>query len=307
MAVVNLRGSWSAGWQKEYNLKFPFFVIKMDNSYIADARVQFKKLDDFQKKKNELRPIDIKIDIHYQKRTLDQNALMWALYRVEANEQNGNMAGHESQMITTEQLYEGDVKLYSPKFVIRIPKDNYSLLLRIYNRCTTIEKDNETLFVEITLGSSRLDTMQMAKWIERQFNRLAYNGLSFDNAIEIKKYWQDWRRHLNEKEIILNKEILTQKEYKKRNPICEASGCYIVGVGELAHIKSIGMGGNPEPEKNYASNWLHLRTDIHRELWHGKGVEEFLKTYPHLSWKVRGALRNDYDVIEKEQPELDIF
>lgn len=291
------------------------------------------KLDSFQEKKiaaelakdsktdilEFMRDLDIHIDIHYQKRSLDQNALMWSLYDIEAYVQNGGQEGHSDQMVTRKELYLTDLELYGEREKVLTKRKNFSFFYNDYKIESIFVDDQQMspgelfdkvkdfdkrILITYIKGTSKLTTKEMSLWIDRIFNRLAYNGVPLECSGDLKDKWFKQQIHNNENKIILYDEIMTQAEYKTLHPLCEASGEYIGdGTGELSHIQGFGMGGKrkDEPRLNYTSNWLHLKTEIHRDLWHGKGVKEFLKVYPHLAYKVRTALNRNYETIEEKK------
>lgn len=338
MPHIKFIGNWKRQYQEQFSIPKGYLIIKYDNFYREKLGKTLLKLDSFQNKKYQeaiqkakengtgeiqmsdcLRDLEINITYHYRKRTLDQNALMWSLYSIEANEQNGGQSGHKEQMITSEDLYFSDLEEYGDVEIIITKRSNLSYYISEYQIIKSVKTneineepldsfikrqihDNELITLKVIRGSSKFNTVEMAEWIERLFNRLAYNGVLLKDSSAISKYWHDWKNHLNENKIILNDIIMTIDEYKAYNPICEACGEFIIGGhGELAHIKSIGMGGDrsKEPKKNYTSNWLHLHANpCHRVDWHEKGYKNFLKKYRHLSYKVLTALKRDYEPIE---------
>jgi hypothetical protein len=275
-----------------------------------------------------LRDLEVTLEYSFKKRTLDQNALQWSLYGIEANEQNGGMQGAISQMVTPMELYLADLSLYGEREVITTRKKNYfnyseeykiieSIKLSNGSKVTVQEfskadiDDNEWISLKVIKGSSKFNTVEMGQWIDRIFNRLCVNGVSVTNPGDIKNYWVKWRHFLNDNKVIIHDRVMTQAEYKELNPICEACGAPIFqGNGELSHIKAVGMGKDrtAEPTRNYSSNWLHLCTHCHREIWHQKGVKVFIKMYPHLTYKVNSALHRDYEplavILDSDIPNL---
>jgi len=274
--------------------------------------------------KDYLRDLEIEIKYYYKKRNVDQNALMWSLYGIIANEMSQDNLGYKDKQISIYDLYEQDLLDYAERNQIVTTRKNFIAYWEEYERLEYVEilgskyqidtPEKIKVFLKIELppdtemklsfirSTSKLNTVEMANWINMLFNRLSYMGVHLDTSADIGVYWQTWRDMLNKEEIILNDEIMTIDEYKENNPICEATGGFIGnGGGELSHIKSVGMGNDrtKEPKKNYTSNWLHLSSEAHR-LWHEKGREEFLKKFPHLSTKVNHALKRDYAPIDDQ-------
>lgn len=323
--------NWSAAWHRKYNIPKGFILLRYDRLYRKSIGEELLKLDNFQNEKKQklvdsgkdfeekdyLRDIDIAYEYHFKKRTLDQNALMWPLYEIEANEMNGGDKGHKDQMVTAMELYEADLHNNGEREIITTKRKHlgqylteYRIILSVvYNEKTyedvqafaRMDVFTETkIEIEVIRGTSQFDTVEMTKWIEMIFNRIAYHGIPVTNPKDIKSYWHKWKQMLNDNKIEIHDTVLTQAEYKALNPICEACGDVITSGGELHHIKAVGMGNDrsDEPHRNYSSNWLHLCVNCHRSIYHQKGVNEFLKLYHHLTYKVKTALNRDYDDIE---------
>lgn len=300
MALIKFTANWSKDWQG----KMPkgYLLLKPKEIYHKKMAIVLNKLNEIQNKKEELKDIDVTIEIHYKKRTLDQNSLMWALYSIEANELNAGMKGSKEHMFTSQELYENDLQNEAPKFKMQIKEEMLNVMRSEYRIIDIQDYKDGTKIVTCILTTSKFNTKQMAEWIDMIFNRMAINGVTVTNPGEIHNYWVQWRQCLNDNQIILHDDILTGAQYKALNPICEATGDYIGnGTGQLCHIKARGMGGNPEQEKDYASNWLHLTNEAHIEIQHVKGWSHFLKIFPHLNYKVETALRREYPEI-KEDP-----
>ena len=329
MAKIKFIANWQKEYQSKINNEKGFLVLKYSDFYRKNLVHLLLKLEEFQQKKKKenpdhqlysddhLRDLEVSIEFFFKKRTLDQNALMWALYDIEANEMNGGQSGDKDQMVTREQLYKNDLEEYSDIDKIKTTKkslayylDQYSYLISIYyddaemdlEQFLELDVDNdEQIILRVRRGTSKFNTKEMALWIERLFNRLSYHGVAVTNPGEIKKYWQDFKNYINDNKIVLYDNIMTMQEYKDKNPTCEACGDFIgFGEGDLAHIKSVGMGHDrtKELKKNYSSNWLHLhRTPCHLEHWHTEGIDKFLKRYKHLRFKVNTALKREYQEI----------
>jgi hypothetical protein len=290
MPVMTFIGKWSEGFQE--GVQRGLWAVKPDSVYVKPFSTVLKKLKEWQHKTGELRELKITVEYHYRKRNLDQNALMWSLYSIEANEQNAGMSSGKND-ITAEELYEHDLQEYAPKAVIECQAETVRMLKNTY-RIWGEEPAENGVRVTIIKTSSQFDTREMAEWINRIFNRLADSGVHLQDSGAIQGYWSEWRKSLGENKITLNDTPMSQENYKSLNPICEGCGKYIVNDGDLSHINAKGMGGNPEKEKQNPSNWLHLCREDH-SLWHSKGWEAFIKKYEHLKYKVLTALKRNYE------------
>ncbi len=318
MSKIKLIGTWSSRYYTENNVKKTFLVIKPQAVYFANLGKVLHDLDQKQQKaelegkENPLQEIEVTLDYHYGKRTIDQNKLLWSINQIEADEMNAGIAGDKSQMVTAEDIYYQDGYDYNPHYTIECRYEELILVRQKYYTRTTRVKAFESLMYEewIEAGvkkirleaverTSELDKLRMSKRIEMCFNRMAVNGIPITNSGDILKYLSEHRQYMNDNAVILDDDVMNQDEYKALHPICE--GCltkYVGdGSGQLAHIKARGMGGKDEsePEKNYGSNWLHLCHDCHIEKWHRKGITAFLKDFPHLKTKVTRAMKREYD------------
>ena len=307
---IKLVGTWDEEFHLSLSLPKGTGVFKPQPFYVNNWRTFLQELNAFQKKKKAEfqiagktddwhRELDITVEYHYRKRSLDQNRLMWALYEIEANEQNG---GHKrAEGVKAEDLHDADIKMFAPKAVIKLAPGNVNnVYMDYYVEKEELKKDpqgEESVYVHVRIGTSRFDTRQMCEWIDRQFSRISENGVAVTNPGDIQKYWKDFKEFQNDEKIILFDKLLSKDEYKRLTPICEASGAYLGEGGECAHIVAEGMGGhNTSLSRDFrdsSANWLHLSTDIHRDICHGQGWGEFIKLYPHCEFKVLSALKTD--------------
>jgi hypothetical protein len=291
MANIKFTGYWSQAWQKEFHIPKGYIIIKPKEIYNKQIAPVLIKLQKKQEEKQELRELDINIEFHYQKRNLDQNALMWSLYEIESNEMNGNQSGRKEDNITGQNLYDQDLIDFGARIEMKVSKEEYFYIKSQYR---VIEKEfyddkSNTYYIKAIVSTSHFTTHDMARWIERIFNRLAQNGVTIEKTSQIRDYWIKWRNSLNDSKILLNgEENLTKEDYKNSNPSCEACGGYIQGAGEISHIKA-----GHHDEFDFPWNWLHLCHACHIGLQHQKGWSDFLKLNGHLKFKVETALKKE--------------
>lgn len=328
MPKAKFVGNFRVIWQQLFDIPKGFVLLKYKPVYRKTLGELLKKLDEIQNTKEKalkdsstkfteeefLRDLEVTIEFNYRKRTLDQNRLLWSLYEIESNEQNGGMKGYKEQMVTPEELYENDLFEFGVREGIETKRKYLTMYLNEYRVVEYIEykdqkyeknkflkemvSDDETIYIRVVRGSSKFNTKEMAEWIDMLFNRLAYHGVSVTNPGEILNYWHKFRQHVNDNKIDESDKIMTQEAYKEKHPVCEACGINVIQFGHLAHIKAIGMGNKrqKEPHKNYSSNWLHLCPDCHIGIQHQQGWAPFLEKYPHLKYKVGKALKREYAV-----------
>lgn len=139
--------------------------------------------------------VDLELDltIHYRRRTVDQNALLWSLYTIEANYLNNTPAyrnGYWSQrlpghIITPQEIHDDDVEIYSERqryMIFRKDKFMFSRAMelgemgRVMNE-RDVDGQPEKIAVDVVKTTSFLTTKEMAEWSKRVMDRIIENGL----------------------------------------------------------------------------------------------------------------------------------
>ncbi len=315
MSILKAVVQWTARWQAEYKIPKGFILLRYEGRYRRNVATALMKIDEFQKKKlqvsytlqdfeDALRPIDMTLDIHYTKRSLDQNALMWALYEIEANELNGGRKS--ADMETPQHIYDLDMKEFAPKIEIRVTPERLELLKRSYSMVETVPR-GEWIYATVYVTSSLWNKREMHDHLEMIFDRLSTAGVDLKSTADLSHYWLEWQAAMNEQKIVLHDDLYTVAEYKELVKNCEACGRAVWhdSIGSsVAHIKAVGMGGHRE-NKDHGSEIMHL-CDIpcHQKFDNGKGRDKFLAEWPHLTYKVSTALNRDYGPAPEQ---LEIF
>jgi hypothetical protein len=294
--VIKFHGTWA----REHQAKVPkgFVVFEASGAFAKKLRENFLKLketeDKIAEKNGRLikKELVISAEYHYRKVTLDQLALMWSLYDLEANEINGG-ENYRQGAITKEQIYQQDLEDHALVIELTVPEDSLKRILSEYHHIIERNQVGKMWHIKAYESASMMNVKRMSEWIERIFNRIAENGVEVNTSKDILSYWSKWRQHLNDSKIVLHSELkMTKDQYKTLNPMCEACGTYLAhGGGSLAHIKARGMGRGSSPEKEVPGNWLHLCDPDHDLFDNGGGRVKFLKKYPHLKYKVEKAIR----------------
>lgn len=200
-------------------------------------------------------PYSVKIERITSARTYKQNNTIWALVSIIWQAQNGN-APTESQKYS---LYMDIIDAYSDK---------------VKNKLTGVLRP---------IHISEADTQTAAKIVNACFEIAATCcDLPLDSQASVQslfKQWQQWRGQ----QIADPLDCDNLKKWKQENRLSHASG--IGGLLECAHIVS--RGARPDLIDNTA-NLLMLTHNEHM-LQHEIGWDEFLKIYPHLTWRVERA------------------
>ena len=305
MSILKMTGQWSATWHKAMAIPKGYLLVRYDPKYRKNVAAALTKLDEWQKKKmgadlsedafeQSLRPIDITFDIHYKKRSLDANALMWSLYEIEANEMNGHRKS--ADMETAMHIYEQDMKTFAPQIEVRVTPDKLDLLKRTYSMVKTVLRGAWT-YATVYVTSSFWNGKEMHDHLEMIFDRLSMAGVDLKSTADISHYWMEWQQALSDQKIVLHDGLYTVDEYRELVKNCEACGRAVwhEDIGSsVAHIKAVGMGGHRE--RRYAGTELmHLCDVDHAAFDNGKGRDVFLKDWPHLKYKVETSLKRAFE------------
>ena len=161
--------------------------LTVDGGYLLEARRMHAELE----RRARGQPLCVEIDIRpvKNKRTLDQNRLMWALLNRLALALSGGTPGG----VTAEQCYLDLLADYGAEVETwRVPVKALPALRRAYRVVQVVELlDGGYCMARLGLGSSSFDRQQMHDFIERIFDRLAEAGV--DDA-ETTEQYRDWRR-----------------------------------------------------------------------------------------------------------------
>lgn len=185
-----------------------FLLLAYDKKKYRPALGKFlMNLDTWEKEHNDIREIEVSLEIRYKDRSLDQNALMWALYEIEAAEQNGGIVGTREQMVDKMELYEADLEnwgerdqvttiigrlhYYLTKYRIVRYQCQYGMFLKIgveeKKMLMSLDPKSE-IVLQTTRGTSDYNTVEMARHIDGIFNRLSETvGISDTGQLSLYK------------------------------------------------------------------------------------------------------------------------
>lgn len=161
--------------------------LTVDNAYLLEAQRLHAELE----RRARGQPLCVEIDIRpvKNKRTLDQNRLMWALLNRLALALSGDTPGGA----TAEQCYLDLLAEFGTEVETwRVPVKALPALRNTYRVVQMVELlDDGYCMARLGLGSSSFDRQQMHDFIERIFDRLSEAGV--DDA-ETTEQYRDWRR-----------------------------------------------------------------------------------------------------------------
>lgn len=160
--------------------------LTVDGGYLLEAQRMHTELE----RRARGQPLAVEIEIRpvKNKRTLDQNRLMWALLNKLALALNGGTPGG----VTAEQCYLDLLEEFGAEVEIwTVPAKAVPALRRAFRVVHVLDVlDGGRTVVRIGLGSSSFTRAQMHDFIERIFDRLSEAGV--DDAETTQKY-RDWR------------------------------------------------------------------------------------------------------------------
>ena len=127
-----------------------------------------------------------------RKRSLDQNALMWALLTIYAQAQGGGRRGS----LQPEDVYMQMLSKYGvAEFIMTVPEAENTLknAFRVIKKVDTRNYNAKEMAVfKCYYGSSTYDTKQMSDLINGIFDELAQLGIDAETNKQVQAYYQDW-------------------------------------------------------------------------------------------------------------------
>ena len=138
--------------------------------------------------------VTVTFDFKKNHRTLDQNALLWALLTIYANALGGDE--------TPEDIYYKMLDRYGVAKFLVMEEAAASELKALFKDTKIIDdavvmrqgKRTPAKLVKCIVGSSNYDTGDMSNLIEGVFNELAALGVDARTSREVSEYWQEWSK-----------------------------------------------------------------------------------------------------------------
>lgn len=234
-----------------------YLLVPQDRVEQVKAFVAKKKLEE-QKPDDEgntfEKYVDVTLKFWYRSRTVKQNNLQWELCE--------RIGAHDG--MSKEQIH-------------------LAVRLAVYER-------EEVMGELVPKEGKEMSTVEYAKVINFLIDQACERG------IDIKDIWilfTQWR--FQQKKDPMEGTYADDRDYREKHPLCEACGEYLIridrNIGELAHIRSVGSGGEQVTGAHDDWDWLMLCTDCHRHVAHQKGWSEIIRRSPWIEPKIRRALR----------------
>lgn len=138
-----------------------------------------------------------KIESPVKRRTLPQNALLWELLTIYADELNGGRTGE----ITPEMLYYQMLERYGVAVYLAVPENSVDDLRKEFRKVEIIDnitverngKRTPAKMVKCIQGSSKYTTKQMKNLIDGIFDELAAIGVDAEHDEQLNELYQSWK------------------------------------------------------------------------------------------------------------------
>lgn len=145
------------------------------------------------------KPVTASFDFKKNKRSLDQNALLWALLTIYAEALGGGRRGS----VQPEEIYYQMLNKYGvAQFLIM--QEEAVEQLRVYYRDIKVIDDAVVIrngkrtpakLVKCIVGSSRYDTREMTQLIDGVFDELALIGVDAQTSRQVSDYYEEWNSY----------------------------------------------------------------------------------------------------------------
>lgn len=166
------------------NLELSFQVDK-DSAYAAKSTVLSLK--------NNKKALNISLEFAKKKRTIDQNAMLWALLTELAKGRNGGRKGD----ISTEDVYYEMLNRYGIDTIVAVKEGAEKELLKAYKKVYVIDKykQGKTVWTKCrcVVGSSNYTTVEFSNLIEGLLDEISIEGIENEETKFWENQWNLWR------------------------------------------------------------------------------------------------------------------
>lgn len=166
------------------NLELSFQVDK-DSAYAAKSTVLSLK--------NNKKALNISLEFAKKKRTIDQNAMLWALLTELAKCRNGGRKGD----ISTEDVYYEMLNRYGIDTIVAVKEGAEKELLKAYKKVYVIDKykQGKTVWTKCrcVVGSSNYTTVEFSNLIEGLLDEISIEGVENEETKFWENQWNLWR------------------------------------------------------------------------------------------------------------------
>ncbi len=197
-------------------------ILRYPELYRNKIRTEMRKIveKNATNKANGKEPVelDVSIDIHYVKRSVDQNSWLWAAHTLEANIVNGHKSAwtdeqkvkwRESGSVTPEMIHDEYMSLYAPRGYIDV-EPGFVLAVRSMVNETMGRVIEEVWIPEIKKmrftilkTSSYMNVAEFCQLAEKVEAQLLSYGIDLNTGADYKNLLSDfdtWKREAEKKE-----------------------------------------------------------------------------------------------------------
>jgi hypothetical protein len=218
---------------------------------------------------------EVSFYIEAKERTYSQNSTVFKLLTIILITELGRKPTHAE----IDEAYKDLLEMYADRRPCRFDK----------NKLVPIHLSKSDVYQASRLVQGAIDYLVTMCNLHPSNDYFITTNLQADVRQYIKE-WQVWRGELERDPVdYIDYEkglLITEREWKKRHPVCEA--CLVAALPgdplEKCHIVSRGAASIEEPW-----NWLQLHYSHHRLLQHQEGWKSFLNIYTHLVGRVNRA------------------
>lgn len=207
---------------KDYNdhniTKFDdLFCIRYDSAYRDKIRAELRKITEKNAKNlndgKEPVQLDVTVDIHYKKRSLDQNAWLWRAHEIEANIVNGRKSAwtdsqkirwRVAESITPEMIHDLYMEQYARRGYIEVEPGFVDAVRKMVNESMgRVMKeewlpDKQKMQFEIWRTSSYMDVREFCELADHVVENLLAYGIDLNSAVDYEALSVDLQEIKNE-------------------------------------------------------------------------------------------------------------
>ena len=177
--------------------------------------------------------IDVNMDIHYQKRSLDQNAWLWLAHTLEAAIVNNKRLSGESiqwntpDEVTPQMIHDDYLERYAPRATVFVDAGNVDYLRKALTETAgrimkeTWHSDTQKMEMEIWKTSSYFNVREFCEFAEHIEDSLISYGVTLDNSVDFKLLIEDLQTLKNKAEVIEKDTIIPILTEPEKSAIVE--------------------------------------------------------------------------------------
>ena len=158
--------------------------------------------------------IDVNMDIHYSKRSLDQNAWLWMAHTLEAAiVNNKRLSGEAIQWntpdeVTPQMIHDDYLERYAPRATVFVDAGNVDYLRKALTETAgrimkeTWHSDTQKMEMEIWKTSHYFNVREFCEFAEHIEDSLLSYGITLDNSTDYKNLIEDLQTLKNKAEVL---------------------------------------------------------------------------------------------------------